>query len=94
MRHNYIDHCIQQALKGNIVHLYNNLYFLSAETALNQVLIPEHICCKAPYWIIGYELPRPIKNKQELKSLFTWHNFFSEFASNADEFKDFNPRDE
>ena len=43
---------------------------------------------------IGYELPKPIQNKQELESLFAWHNFFIEFASNADEFKDFNPRDE
>ena len=45
-------------------------------------------------WIIGYELPKPIQNKQELESLFAWHNFFVKFASNADEFKDFNPRDE
>lgn len=89
-----VDRCIQEALQGNIVHLNDNLYFLSAETALQQVLIPEHVCCKAPYWIIGYELPKPIQNKQELESLFAWHNFFAEFASNADEFKDFNPRDE
>ena len=67
---------------------------LSAETALQQVLIPEHVCCTAPYWVIGYKLPKPIQNQQELESLFTWHNFFAEFASNADEFKDFNPRDE
>lgn len=96
MKHTYIDvdHCIQEALQGNIVHLNDNLYFLSAETALQQVLIPEDVCCTAPYWIIGYELPKPIQNKQELESLFAWHNFFAEFASNADEFKDFNPRDE
>ncbi|VXA84259.1 conserved hypothetical protein [Acinetobacter sp. 8I-beige] len=96
MKLTYIDvnRCIQEALQGNIAHLNDNLYFLSAETALQQVLIPEHVCCKAPYWIIGYELPKPIQNKQELESLFAWHNFFAEFASNADEFKDFNPRDE
>ena len=96
MKHTYIDvdHCIQEALQGNIVHLNDNLYFLSAETALQQVLLPEYVCCTAPYWIIGYELPKPIQNKQELESLFAWHNFFVKFASNADEFKDFNPRDE
>ncbi|WPC33001.1 hypothetical protein [Acinetobacter towneri] len=33
-------------------------------------------------------MPKPIQNKQELESLFAWHNFFAEFASNADEFKD------
>jgi len=90
MKHTYIDvdHCIQEALQGNIVHLNDNLYFQSAETALQQVLIPEHVCCTAPYWIIAYELPKPIQNKQELESLFAWHNFFAEFASNADEFKD------
>ena len=45
MKHTYIDvdHCIQEALQGNIVHLNDNLYFLSAETALQQVLIPEHV---------------------------------------------------
>ena len=96
MKHTYIDvdHCIQEALQGNIVHLNDNLYFLSAETALQQVLIPEHVCCTAPYWIIGYELTKPIQNKQELESLFAWHNFFVKFASNADEFKEFNPRGE
>lgn len=70
------------------------LYLVSAETALQQVLIPEHVCCTAPYWVIGYKLPKPIQNQQELESLFTWHNFFTEFASNADEFKEFNPRGE
>ena len=96
MKHTYIDvdHCIQEALQGNIVHLNDNLYFLSAETALQQVLIPEHVCCTAPYWIIGHVLPKPIQNKQELESLFAWHNFFVKFASNADEFKEFNPRGE
>ena len=72
----------------NLFFLNDNLYFQSAETALQQVLIPEHVCCTAPYWIIGYELPKPIQNKQELESLFGWHNFFVKFASNADEFKD------
>ena len=91
MKYTYIDvdHCIQEALQGNIVDLN-----LSTETALQQVLIPEHVCCTAAFWIIGYELPKTIQNKQELESLFTWHNFFAEFASNAEEFKDFNPRDE
>ena len=88
------DQCIKKALQRSIVHLNDNLYFLSAETALLQVFIPGHVCCTAPYWIIGYELPKPIQNKQELVSLFAWHNFFVKFASNADEFKDFNPRDE
>lgn len=83
-----VDHCIQDALQGGIVHLNVNLYFQSAETALQQVLIPEHVCCTATYWIIGYELSTPIQNKQELEPLFAWHNFFAEFASNADEFKD------
>ena len=47
MKDTYIeaDHCIQEALQGGIVHLNDNLYFLSAETALQQVLIPEHVCC-------------------------------------------------
>lgn len=72
----------------------SHLYLVSAETALQQVLIPEHVCCTAPYWVIGYKLPKPIQNQQELESLFTWHNFFTEFASNADEFKEFNPRGE
>ena len=89
-----VDHCIQEALQGNIVHLNDDLYFVSAETALQQVLLPEHVCCTAPYWVIEYKLPKPIQNKQELESLFAWHNFFTEFASNADEFKDFNPRGE
>ena len=89
-----VDHCIQEALQGNIVHLNDDLYFVSAETALQQVLLPEHVCCTAPYWVIEYKLPKPIQNKQELESLFAWHNFFIEFASNADEFKDFNPRGE
>ena len=45
MKDTYIeaDHCIQDALQGNIVHLNDNLYFQSAETALQQVLIPEHV---------------------------------------------------
>lgn len=96
MKDTYIeaDHCIQEALQGNIVHLNDDLCFVSAETALQQVLLPEHVGCTAPYWIIGYELPKPIQNKQELESLFAWHNFFVKFASNADEFKYFNPRDE
>ena len=38
-----VDHCIQEALQGNIVYLYDNLYLVSAETALQQVLIPEHV---------------------------------------------------
>src|SRR5690606_23422003 len=89
-----VDHCIQEALQGNIVYLDDNLYLVSAETALQQVLIPEHVCCTAPYWIIGYELPKPIQNKEALDSAFGWNNFFAEFASNADEFKEFNPRGE
>ena len=80
--------------KTQLLNVYATQHFQSAETALQQVLIPEHVCCTAPYWIIGYELPKPIQNKQELESLFAWHNFFVKFASNADEFKDFNPRDE
>jgi hypothetical protein len=45
MKHTHIDvdHCIQDALQGSIVHLNVNLYFQSAETALQQVLIPEHV---------------------------------------------------
>ncbi|MEK0213765.1 hypothetical protein [Acinetobacter junii] len=45
MKDTYIeaDHCIQDALQGSIVHLNVNLYFQSAETALQQVLIPEHV---------------------------------------------------
>jgi hypothetical protein len=44
MKHTHIDvnHCIQEALQGNIV-LDDNLYLVSAETALQQVLIPEHV---------------------------------------------------
>lgn len=44
MKDTYIeaDHCIQDALPS-IVHLNVNLYFQSAETALQQVLIPEHV---------------------------------------------------
>ena len=38
-----VDHCIQEALQGNIVYLDDNLYLVSAETALQQVLIPEHV---------------------------------------------------
>ena len=51
MKDTYIeaDHCIQEALQGGIVHLNDNLYFLSAETALQQVLIPEHVCCTELY---------------------------------------------
>ena len=92
MKRTYIDNCIQEALQGNIVHLHDNLYLLSSETALHKKLIPENICSIVPFWIIGDELPRPIEHKQELESLFTWHKFFTEFANNADEFKDFNPR--
>ncbi|MDV2441100.1 hypothetical protein QR665_16745 [Acinetobacter gerneri] len=35
MKDTYIeaDHCIQEALQGSIVHLNDNLYFQSAETA-------------------------------------------------------------
>ena len=33
-----VDHCIQDALQGNIVYLDDNLYLVSAETALQQVL--------------------------------------------------------
>jgi len=96
MKRTYIDvdRCIQEALQGNIVHLKDNLYLLSAETALQQVLISEQVCCTAPFWIIGYELPRPIQNKEALDSAFGWHNFFARYSGNADEFKDFNPRDE
>lgn len=83
-----VDHCIQDALQGNIVYLDDNLYLVSAETALQQVLIPEHVWVRPPYWILGYELPRPIQNKEALDSAFGWNNFFAEFASNADEFKD------
>ena len=36
-----LDHCIQEALQGNIVYLDDNLYLVSAETALQQVLIPD-----------------------------------------------------
>ena len=96
MKDTYIeaDHCIQEALQGSIVHLNVNLYFQSAETALQQVLIPEHVWVRPPYWILGYELPRPIQNKEALDSAYGWNNFFAEFASNADEFKDFNLRAE
>ena len=72
-----VDHCIQEALQGNIVHLNDDLYFVSAETALQQVLLPEHVGCTAPYWIIGYELPKPIQNKQELEGCVAqrFHNY-------------------
>lgn len=42
MKHTYIDvdHCIQEALQGNIVHLNDNLYFLSAETDVVPLIRP------------------------------------------------------
>ena len=48
-----VDHCIQEALQGNIVYLEDNLYFVSAETALQQVLIPEHVCCMNRTGFVG-----------------------------------------
>lgn len=86
------DQCIKAALKGALVHLKDDLYFLTAETALKQKIIPENICRTAPFWIIGYETPKPIQNNEELESSFGWHNFFAKFSDHADECKDFNLR--
>jgi hypothetical protein len=88
------DSCIREASKGHVVHLKDNLYLISAETASQQKLIPVNICSTAPFWIIGYTEPKPIQNAENLDLSFGWNNFFAKFSDNAHEFKDFNPRDE
>ena len=47
MKHTHIDvdHCIQEALQGNIVYLDDNLYLVSAETALQHHIGSLDISC-------------------------------------------------
>ena len=70
------DRCIREASKGHVVHLKDNLYLISTETASQQKLIPENICSTAPFWIIGYAEPEPIQNAEKINFLFFWNNFF------------------
>ena len=88
------DRCIREASKGHVVHLKDNLYLISTETASQQKLIPENICSTAPFWIIGYAEPEPIQNAEKINFLFFWNNFFAKFSDNAHEYNDFNLRDE
>ncbi len=64
------DRCIREASKGHVVHLKDNLYLISTETASQQKLIPENICSTAPFWIIGYAEPEPIQNAEKINFLF------------------------